>query len=69
MQELTSFVCLCMYLSDDDLVDVETCRQNTSHSRLFIIDCAVCTLPSFFHSQNLIHPTLGSYSNRGALIV
>jgi hypothetical protein len=40
---LTEFVVyLCIYLPDDDLVEVETCRRDISDKWLFIIDCAVC---------------------------
>jgi len=33
---------LCIYLRDDDPVQVEACRRNTSEKWLFIIDCATC---------------------------
>jgi len=72
LTEFAVVVCLCVYLQDDNLVEVETCMRNTNHNRLFFIDCAVCwiiycTPPSFFSFTKSCHPTRGSYSNRGAL--
>jgi len=59
LAEFAVVVCLCAYLPDDNLVEVETRMRNINHNRLFIIHCVVCwnifsTLPSFFHSQNLV---------------
>jgi hypothetical protein len=42
ISEFAVFVCLSVYLPDDDLVEVETCRGDTSDKLLFITDCAVC---------------------------
>ena len=42
---LTEFflpVCLFMYRPEGDLVEMETCRRNTSNKLLFITDCAIC---------------------------
>jgi hypothetical protein len=41
-EEFVVLVCLCIYLPDDDLVDVGTCRRNISDELLFIISCAIC---------------------------
>jgi hypothetical protein len=38
------FACLFIYLPDDDLVEVETCRRVISDKLLFITDCAVFLL-------------------------
>jgi hypothetical protein len=34
-------VCLCIYLSDDDILELETCRRNVSDKWLFITDCTI----------------------------
>jgi len=42
---LTDFgvlVWLCVYLSDDDPVEVETCRRNISDKLLIFIEFAIC---------------------------
>jgi hypothetical protein len=57
MTEFAVIVCLCVYLPDDHLVEVERCMKNMSHNRLLLIDCAVCwnvysTLLFFFRSQS-----------------
>jgi hypothetical protein len=42
---LTDFavlVWLCVYLSDDDLVEVETCRRNISDKLLIFIEFTLC---------------------------
>jgi hypothetical protein len=33
-----------MYLRDDDLVEVETCRRDISDKWLFTINCAICLI-------------------------
>jgi hypothetical protein len=40
--EFAVLVYICIYLPDDDLVKVETCKRNISDKWLFIIDCAIC---------------------------
>jgi hypothetical protein len=42
LTEFAVLLGLCIYLPDDDLVEVETCRRDISDKLLFIIDCAVC---------------------------
>ena len=41
LTEIVLFACLCIYLPDDDLVEVETCRRVISDKLLFITDCEV----------------------------
>jgi hypothetical protein len=41
LTEFAVIVCLCIYLPDDDLVEVETGNRNISDKWLFL-DCAAC---------------------------
>jgi hypothetical protein len=45
--------CLFIYLFDDDLVEIETCRKGVSHKRLFTTDCAIYCLK--YCIINLLH--------------
>jgi hypothetical protein len=45
-------VCLCIYLPDDDFVEVKTCRRVISDIWLCIIDCAVCWIK--YHKISLL---------------
>ena len=38
------FLCLCRYIPDDYLIEVETCMRGTCEKLLFIIDLAVCLI-------------------------
>jgi hypothetical protein len=38
LTEFNVLVCRLTYLTDDDLVDVETCRRNIGDKLLFVID-------------------------------
>lgn len=41
VQQILSKMCICrVYLHDDDLVAVKTCRRNMRDKLLFITDCA-----------------------------
>jgi len=44
LTEFVVSVCLFIYLFDDDLVEIKTCRKGVSHRRLFTIDCVICCL-------------------------
>ena len=57
MIEFAVLVCLFVYLPDDDLVEVETCRRNISDKRLFIIDCAVHCI-KHRTVRNIMYPTV-----------
>jgi hypothetical protein len=35
-------VCRCMYLPDEGLVEVETCRRNINDKFVYITECAIC---------------------------
>jgi hypothetical protein len=37
VDEFALLVCLCIFLPDDDLIDVKTCRRNIRDTWLFII--------------------------------
>ena len=53
LTEFSVLVCLFIYLPDDDLVQVETCRGNMYDKLLFITDCAVCWIK--YCTVNLLH--------------
>jgi len=61
LTEFAVLVHLLIYVPDDDLVQVETCRRDVSGKLLlllFIIDCVICWIEYCTAPQKLNHSVL-----------
>jgi len=47
LTEFPVFVCVCIPLPDDNIVEVETCTRDISDELLFIVYCASCWIKWF----------------------
>jgi len=52
---LSELMCLCIYLPDNELVEVDTCQRDISDKWLFIINCAIYWIAYCMAFKHLSH--------------